>query len=127
MVVKITQRPVAATSAVSATADEPVDAFHSASTRSSNTFERSRRHRSGSGVGERLPGPPGRLPTRIEREANRLEANDRRQVPAKVRYRKETYRVNKKTPARIASRFGTITLHSFYYLNVEDGEPGLHP
>ena len=48
-------------------------------------------------------------------------------MPAKVRYRKETYRVNKKTPARIASRFGTITLHSFYYLNVEDGEPGLHP
>ena len=48
-------------------------------------------------------------------------------MPSKVRYHKETYRVNKKTPARIASRFGTITLRSFYYLNEEDGEPGLHP
>jgi hypothetical protein len=63
----------------------------------------------------------------LEREANRLEADDKRAVPGKVRYRKETYRINKKTPARIATRFGTITLRSFYYLSEEDGEPGLHP
>jgi hypothetical protein len=63
----------------------------------------------------------------LEREANRLEPDDRRAMPGKVRYRKETYRINKKTPARIATRFGTITLRSFYYLNEEDGEPGLHP
>lgn len=63
----------------------------------------------------------------LEREANRLEPDDKRALPAKVRYRKETYRINKKTPARIATRFGTITLRSFYYLNEEDGEPGLHP
>src|SRR5438105_12695231 len=31
------------------------------------------------------------------------------------------------TPAGVATRFGTITLRSFYYLNEEDGEPGLHP
>ena len=129
MVVKITQRPVAATSAVSATADEPVDAFHR---RLNEIVEHFRAepatpqrflelenalHQAAQDVCRRV----------LEREANRLEADDRRQVPAKVRYRKETYRVNKKTPARIASRFGTITLHSFYYLNVEDGEPGLHP
>jgi hypothetical protein len=63
----------------------------------------------------------------LEREANHLESDDRQAMPAKVRYRKETYRINKKTPARIATRFGTITLRSFYYLNEEDGEPGLHP
>jgi hypothetical protein len=63
----------------------------------------------------------------LEREANRLEPDDKRAMPGKVRYRKETYRINKKTPAGIATRFGTITLRSFYFLNEEDGEPGLHP
>src|SRR5712691_1024825 len=63
----------------------------------------------------------------LEREANRLEPEDKGALPGKVRYHKETYRINKKTPARIATRFGTITLRSFYYLNEEDGEPGLHP
>lgn len=63
----------------------------------------------------------------LEAEANRLEPADKRAMPAKVRYRKETFRLNKKTPAKIATRFGTITLRSFYYLNEEDGEPGLHP
>jgi hypothetical protein len=63
----------------------------------------------------------------LEREANRLEADDGNALPRKVRYHRETYRVNKKTPASIATRFGTITLRSFYYLNEDDGEPGLHP
>jgi len=63
----------------------------------------------------------------VEREANRLEADDKKAVPSKVRYHKETYRLNKKTPARLATRFGAITLRSFYYLNETDGEPGLHP
>jgi hypothetical protein len=63
----------------------------------------------------------------LEQEANSLEPNEKWDLPAKMRYRKETYRINKKTPARVASRFGTIVLCSFYYLNVEDGEPGLHP
>lgn len=63
----------------------------------------------------------------LEREVNRLEPEDKRALPGKVRYHKETYRINKKTPARIATRFGTITVRSFYYLNEENGEPGLHP
>jgi hypothetical protein len=63
----------------------------------------------------------------VEREANRWEAEDKQAVPSKVRYHKETYRLNKKTPARIATRFGAITVRSFYYLNENDGEPGLHP
>jgi hypothetical protein len=63
----------------------------------------------------------------LEREANHLETDDRKALPSKVRYHKDTYRINKKTPARIATRFGTITLRSFYYLNEDDGEPGLHP
>ena len=40
----------------------------------------------------------------LEREANRLEGDDKGALPGKVRYRKETYRINKKTPARIATR-----------------------
>jgi hypothetical protein len=63
----------------------------------------------------------------VEREANRWEPDDRRAPQGKVRLGKQRYRLNKKTPARIATRFGTITLRSFYYLNDEDGEPGLHP
>jgi len=63
----------------------------------------------------------------LEDEANQAEVDDRHAVPAKVRYHRETYRINKKTPARIATRFGTIILRSFYYLNECDGEPGLHP
>lgn len=63
----------------------------------------------------------------LEREANRLESDDRRALPGKVRFRKETYRINKKTPAGIATRFGTIALRSFYYLNDEEGEAGVHP
>jgi hypothetical protein len=63
----------------------------------------------------------------LEEELNRLEIDDKKKVPAKVRYDKQTYRINKKTKLAVATRFGTITLRSFYYLNEEDGEPGLHP
>jgi hypothetical protein len=63
----------------------------------------------------------------LEREANGAEPDDQKALPSKVRYHKETYRLNKKTPSAVATRFGTITVRSFYYLNEEDGEPGLHP
>ena len=41
-----------------------------------------------------------------ERELNGLEADDKKEMPGKVRYHKETYRINKKTPLQVASRFG---------------------
>jgi len=63
----------------------------------------------------------------LEQEANRWEPEDKAALPGRVRYHKETYRLNKKTPARIATSFGTIVLRSFYYLHEEDGEPGVHP
>jgi hypothetical protein len=63
----------------------------------------------------------------IEENVNRLETADKTQAAPKVRYHKETYRINKRTPATIATSFGPITLWSFLYLNTEDGEPGLHP
>jgi len=56
-----------------------------------------------------------------------LEAADKKQAAPKVRYHKETYRINKRTKATIATSFGPITLWSFLYLNEEAGEPGLHP
>lgn len=63
----------------------------------------------------------------LEIEANRLESNDKNDMPRKVRYHKERYRLNKKTRMIVATRFGAITLWSFLYLNECAGEPGLHP
>src|ERR1700676_2331895 len=56
-----------------------------------------------------------------------LESADRKQAAPRVRYHNETYRINKRTKATIATSFGPITLWSFLYLNEEAGEPGLHP
>jgi hypothetical protein len=63
----------------------------------------------------------------LEEKLNRLEAADKAEAAPRVRYHKETYRINKRTPATIASAFGPIRLWSFLYINEEDGEPGLHP
>src|SRR3954447_22393364 len=63
----------------------------------------------------------------LQHEFNRLEPEDKRQAAAKVRFRGQTYRINKKTKAEVATSFGPITLWSFLYLCNEDGEPGLHP
>ena len=63
----------------------------------------------------------------LEQAFNRLEPEDKAQAAARVRYQGQTYRINKKTPAQVATSFGPITLRSFLYLCCEDGEPGLHP
>src|SRR5437016_2934565 len=63
----------------------------------------------------------------LQQAFNRLEPDDKSQAAAKVRYRGQTYRINKKTKAQVATSFGPITLWSFLYLCCEDGEPGLHP
>jgi hypothetical protein len=63
----------------------------------------------------------------LEEELNRLEPAAKPAAAPRVRYRGQTYRLNKKTRAEIATSFGPITLWSFLYLNAEDGEPGLHP
>ena len=59
----------------------------------------------------------------LQREANRVEPPNKQALPNKVRYHQQTYRINKRTPARIATRFGAIVVRSFYYLNEEAGEP----
>lgn len=51
----------------------------------------------------------------LEQELNRLEPDDKKEMPNKVRFQKDTYRINKKSKARIATRFGPIVLRSFYY------------
>jgi hypothetical protein len=63
----------------------------------------------------------------LQEEFNRVESADKQQAAPRVRYHKERYRINKRTPATIATSFGPITLWSFLYLNEEPGEPGLHP
>lgn len=63
----------------------------------------------------------------LQQEFSRLEPDDKQQAAPRVRYHRQTYRINKKTPARIATLFGPIVLRSFLYLAAEDGEPGLHP
>ena len=63
----------------------------------------------------------------LEQEFNGLDPAKKSAMPSKMRYQKQTFRINKKTPAQVSTRFGKITLRSFYYQNNEDGEPGLHP
>lgn len=63
----------------------------------------------------------------LQETFNGLESDDKSQAAAKVRFQGETYRINKKTKAEVATTFGPITLWSFLYLCQEDGEPGLHP
>ena len=58
---------------------------------------------------------------------NGLEPSEKKQAERKVRYRGETYRINKTTPCQVGTIFGAITVWSFLYLNEQDGEPGLHP
>ena len=63
----------------------------------------------------------------LEQEFNRCEPQDKSQAQPKVRYQGQSYRINKRTRAEVATSFGPITLWSFLYLSEEDGEPGLHP
>lgn len=58
---------------------------------------------------------------------NQLEPAAKTEAPAHVRFHKATYRLNKRTPATIATSFGPLQVWSFLYLHPEDGEPGLHP
>src|SRR5216684_202049 len=57
----------------------------------------------------------------------RREPAARDQTAPKVLYHKQAYRLNKRTPAAVATSFGPVTLWSWLYLAAEDGEPGLHP
>jgi hypothetical protein len=63
----------------------------------------------------------------LEEAFHRREPAARHQAAPKVRYHRQTYRLNKQTPAAVATSFGPITLWSWLYLCTEDGEPGLHP
>lgn len=131
MVVKNTKRPFAQTGAIAtaATTGEPLDAFRNDVEEAVQRFQaepvtpqrflelENALHAVAMNACRRV----------LEQEANRLESDDKRTMPGKVRHRQETYRLNKKTPASIATRFGAIVLRSFYYLNDEDGEPGWHP
>jgi hypothetical protein len=58
---------------------------------------------------------------------NRCEPAAKDQASPRVRYHKQTYRINKRTKAEVATSFGPVTLWSWLYLCTEDGEPGLHP
>jgi hypothetical protein len=63
----------------------------------------------------------------LQQAFNSLEPEQRHRAAPKVRYQGQTYRLNKRTQATIATSFGPITLWSFLYLACDDGEPGLHP
>ena len=63
----------------------------------------------------------------LEEAFHRREPAARDQAAPKVHYHRETYRLNKRTKAEVATSFGLVTLWSWLYLAAEDGEPGLHP
>lgn len=56
-----------------------------------------------------------------------IEPEEKAQADPRVRYHKQTYRINKRTKATIDTTFGPIELWSFLYLAEDDGQPGLHP
>ena len=56
-----------------------------------------------------------------------IEPETKSEADPRVRYHKQTYRINKRTKATIDTIFGSITVWSFLYLAEDDGEPGLHP
>jgi hypothetical protein len=63
----------------------------------------------------------------LEQTFNAREPAARDRAAPKVRYHKQTYRINKRTKAEVATSFGPITWWSWLYLCLEDGEPGVHP
>ena len=63
----------------------------------------------------------------LQEQWQQLEPAAKDEAMPRVRYHKQTYRINKRTKAILHSIFGPIELWSFLYLNEEDGEPGLHP
>jgi hypothetical protein len=63
----------------------------------------------------------------LEIEFNRLEPDSKPEATPRVRYHRESYRINKKTPQQVATSLGVITVRSYLYLCDEAGEPGLHP
>ena len=134
MLVKITRTRLVPTRAntTTATPATPVDPFDDLRKRLDEIVQRFRNEpptpQTGLNLENEVKAAGDELGRQIlERELNRLEPDDKKALPKRVRYHKETYRINQKTPAQIATRFGTITLRSFYYLNETDGEPGLHP
>src|SRR5262249_60498546 len=69
----------------------------------------------------------GRGRARLQGACHRRAPGAPDQAAPKVRYRQQTYRRTKRTPAAVATSFGPLTLWSWLYLATEDGEPGLHP
>lgn len=63
----------------------------------------------------------------LQEEFQRLEPADKTQADPRVRFQKDTYRINKRSRTTVASSFGPFTLWSFLYLPSVDGEPCLHP
>lgn len=56
-----------------------------------------------------------------------LESQKKSDLPQKIRIGRTTYRINKRTPTTIATTSGPIVIRSYYYLNENEGEPGVHP
>lgn len=63
----------------------------------------------------------------LQEEWQQLEPATKEEASPRVRYHKQTYRINKRTKAIVHTIFGPLDLWSFLYLNEEDGQPGLHP
>jgi hypothetical protein len=63
----------------------------------------------------------------LQAEFQHCEPADKAQAAPRVRFHKDIYRINKRTPTTVATRFGPITLWSFLYLPAVEGSPCLHP
>ena len=64
----------------------------------------------------------------VEHTYNAAESEqDEQTLPPRLQLGRRQFRRNRKTPNKIATRFGTIVLWRVYYQSVEPGEPGLAP
>lgn len=59
--------------------------------------------------------------------SNRIEPDRADQTAASFEFQGERYRRNRKTPHKLASKFGTIHYPRWYYQNKVKGRPGLAP
>lgn len=63
----------------------------------------------------------------LEHTLRNIETDDRADVPKRIDWQGEIYRLNRKTNKQIDTRFGSIGVHRWYYQALSSGVPGLAP
>lgn len=65
--------------------------------------------------------------TILQATLRQIETDDRQQVPARITWQGDTFRLNRMTHKTIDTRFGQVTLRRWFFQNTLPGEPGIAP